>query len=88
MNVLSTKAELFIIRYSISQASQIQDIIYIVVITDAIPTVKNSFDMSLHPYQLHSIAIFSNLRKFFNKKFNNTISFWDYSINNNSLCIY
>ena len=32
MNVLSTKAELFIIRYSISQASWIQDIIYILLL--------------------------------------------------------
>ena len=36
MNVISTKAELFAIRYSINHATQIQDIAYIIVITNTI----------------------------------------------------
>ena len=40
MNILSIKAKLFAIRYSISQATQMQDVEYIVIITDAISGAK------------------------------------------------
>ena len=33
--------------------------------------------MFIYLYQLHIIAIFSNLRKFFDKNTSNLISFWD-----------
>ena len=82
MNVTSTEAKLFAIRYCISQASQTQGIAYIVIITDAILATKRIFDISLYPYQLHSIVIFNNLKKFFNKNSSNTISFWDCSSDN------
>jgi len=42
MNVLSIKAELFVIRYRICHVSQIQDVSHIVIITDAI-----CYDLSL-----------------------------------------
>ena len=67
------EAKLFAIRYSISQASQIQDISYIVIITNTIYTAKHIFDMSIHSYQLYSITISSDLRKFFNKNDSNSI---------------
>jgi len=48
-----------------------------IVITDTIPVARKIFDMSIHPYQLHSIAISSDLRKFFSINLTNLISFWD-----------
>jgi len=54
-----------------------QDIIHIIVITDIIYTAKYIFDIFLHLYQLHTIIIFSNLKKFFDKNTSNLISFWD-----------
>ena len=50
MNILLTKAELFATRYGISQVSQIQDIIYIVIITDAIYIAKYIFNTSIHSH--------------------------------------
>ena len=82
MNILSIKAKLFAIRYSISQATQMQDVEYIVIITDAISGAKWIFDLSVYPYQLYTIIIFSNSRNFFNKSENNSISFWDCSNSN------
>ena len=73
MNIMSTKTELFAIRYSINHATQMQNITCIIIITDA----KYIFDMSIHLYQLHSITIFNDLKGFFNKNSNNLISFWD-----------
>ena len=77
INLISTETKLFVIRCDISQASQIPDITHIVIITNTIPAAKRIFDMFLYPYQLYSIAIFSDLRRFFNKNSSNLISFWD-----------
>jgi len=79
---LSIEAEPFAIRCSISRASKIQGITYIVVIIDAIHVTKHIFDTSIHSYQLHTIAISSNLRKFFNRNDKNLIFFWDCPSNN------
>ena len=73
MNVNSTEAELF--------AMKLQDVSKVVVITDAIPAAKWIFNTSIYPYQLHFITILENLREFFNKNPNNSISFWDYPNN-------
>ena len=73
MNISSTEAELFAIRCGISQAIYIT----IIVVTDAIPAAKRIFNMSCHPFQLHSIAISRDLRIFFNKDPRNSITFWD-----------
>ena len=59
-----------------------QDIIYIVVITNAILVTKYIFNIFLYLYQLHSIIILTDLKKFFNKNSGNMISFWDCSSNN------
>jgi len=77
INIMFTKAKIFAIRCGISQVSQMQDVTCIVIITDTIPAAKRIFDTSLYLYQLHSITISSNLRKFFNKNSSNSISFWD-----------
>ena len=77
MNITSTKVELFAIRCGINQAIQLEDINYIIIIIDAILATRHIFDTSIYPYQLHSITISNNLRFFFNKNFNNMISFWD-----------
>jgi len=50
MNVLSTKAELFAIKCSISQASQMQGITSIVIITDVIHIAKHIFNIFIHSY--------------------------------------
>ena len=77
MNISSTEAELFTIRCGISQAVHINDITNIVVVTDAIPAAQKIFDTSYHPFQLHSITIFQDLRAFFSKNPRNSITFWD-----------
>ena len=82
MNISLTKAKLFVMRYDISQVSQIQDISHIVIITDSIHAAKYIFDIFIHSYQLQSIAISSNLRKFFNKNNSNFILFWNCPSNN------
>ena len=74
-NILFTKAELFAIRYDISQSFQIQDVICIVIITNTILVAKRIFDLTYYPYQLYSIIISKDLRKFFNKNPNNTVTF-------------
>ena len=72
MNVNSIKAKLFAIRCRINQAIQIWNVSQIVIITDAIPAVKQIFDISVHSYQLHFIAILKDLREFFSKNSNDS----------------
>ena len=50
-NVIIMKAKLFAIRYKINQAVQIQDVSYIIIITDAIYTVEKIFDPSVYLHQ-------------------------------------
>ena len=50
MNITSTEAKLFAIRYSTNQSSQIQNVIYIVVVTDTILAAKCIFNTTLHLY--------------------------------------
>ena len=77
MNVTSTEAELFLIRYGINQAVQVPNTEYIIVITDTIPAARYILDLSTYLFQLHSITIFQDLRAFFNKRSINSIMFWD-----------
>ena len=65
--VTSLEAELFAIRCGINQACNKEDVSKIFIITDSIHAAKNIFNSSSHPYQLHSMAILSELRQFFNK---------------------
>jgi len=50
INITSTEAELFAIKYSINQATQIVNINCIVVITDSIHIAQRIFNSSVHPY--------------------------------------
>jgi len=72
VNIISTEAELFIIRYGINQAVQVTDAIYL---------VRYIFDSLSHPYQLQSIIMAQDLRTFFEKNNHNFIKFWNCSSN-------
>ena len=76
INVTSTEAKLFAIKYGINQVIQIPETTHIVIITDAIHPAECIFDFSIHPYQFQSIAIVKNLRLFFLKHLINAIEFW------------
>ena len=75
--VTSTEAELFAIRYGINQACSNDTVSKIIVITDSIHAAKKIFDSESHPFQLHSAAILSELRRFFNSNHDNSIEFWE-----------
>ena len=51
--------------------------LYIIVVTDTIYSVRHIFDSSSHSYQLQSIAIAQDLRSFFENNTYNSIEFWD-----------
>jgi len=59
--VTSTEAELFAIKCSINQASNQDGISKIIVITNSIHVAKKIFDPSSHPFQIHSVAILTEL---------------------------
>jgi len=61
VHITSTKAELFAIRCSINQASNHNGISKIIIITSSIHAAKKIFDFSLHPFQIHSVAILAEL---------------------------
>ena len=50
MNVISTKAELFVIRCSINCVTQMQNIKHIIIITDTIYVAKHIFDTTIYLY--------------------------------------
>ena len=75
VNIISTKAELFVIRYSINQATCLSNVKYIFVIMDSIHAAKKIFDLSSHRYQIYLVVISSKLREFFQKDSNNSIKF-------------
>ena len=75
--VTTTEAELFAIRYSINQACSLNNVSKIIVVTDSIHAAKKIFDSNVHPFQIHSAAILSELQKFFNSNELNSIEFWE-----------
>ena len=77
INVTTTKAELFTIQCGINQAVAIFNINHIVVITDFLHTARRIFNFSVYLYQIHSAAIFQELREFFFKDACNHIKFWN-----------
>jgi len=52
VNITTTSAKLFAIRCGISQAIQIPNISYIIIITDSIHTAQKFFDSTIYPFQL------------------------------------
>ena len=79
VHITSTKAELFAMGCSINQASNHNSISKIIIITDSIHVARKIFDLSLHPFQVHSVAILTKLQWFFLQHQNNSIKFWECS---------
>jgi len=50
MNITSTEAELFSIRCGINLAIQVPNVGQIIIITDAIPVVRCTFDLTNHSF--------------------------------------
>jgi len=73
--ITSIEAELFAIRCSINQTLNKEDISKIIVVTSSIYTAKKIFDPSSHPFQVHVVAILSEIRQFFINNHNNSIEF-------------
>ena len=71
----STEAKLFAIRCGINQASNKENVFKIIVITNAIHAAKKIFNPLSHPFQVHTVAILSDLCHFFTINQNNLIEF-------------
>ena len=50
INITSTEAEFFAIRYGINQAIQLSNIRHIIVVTDFMHAAKEIFDSLIYPY--------------------------------------
>jgi len=48
MNITFSETEIFAIKCNINHATQLQGILYIIVITDIIPATRRIFDMFIH----------------------------------------
>ena len=79
VNVTSTEAKLFAIRYGINQATNHNDVLKIIVVTNLIHTTKKIFNTIFHPYQVHTAFILNKLCTFFSYHQENLIKFWKYS---------
>ena len=77
VNITSTEAEFFAIRCGINQATHLQNISKIIVVTDSIHVAKKIFDPSSNMLQKQAAFILNNLRNFFNHHHENTIEFWE-----------
>jgi len=75
VHITSTEAELFAIRCGINQVTNFDNMSKIIVVTDSIYAAKNFFKPSVHPYQVQSAAILSDLHNFFKYHENNSIEF-------------
>ena len=77
VNIMSTEAELFAIRYSINQLLCFNNILKIIVITNSIHVAHKILNSSVHSYQIQLATILSDLCDFFNSHNNNSIKFWE-----------
>ena len=75
--IMSTKAELFVIRCGINQASNKKNVSKIIITTNFIYMAKKIFNLLLHLFQVHTVAILSDLHQFFTNNQNNLIEFWE-----------
>lgn len=57
MFITSTEAKLFVIRCSINQACNKENISKIIIITNSIYAAKKIFNTTSHSYQIHTAAI-------------------------------
>jgi len=79
VHITSTEAELFAIRCDINQAMNFNNISKIIIVTNSIHVARKIFNPLVHPYQVQSAAILSDLCNFFNHHENNSIEFWECS---------
>ena len=77
VNVTSTEAKLFAIRYSINQATHLLNTNHIFAIMDSIHAAKRIFDSLSYLYQIYSAVIYGKPKEFFHKDNNNFIEFLD-----------
>lgn len=77
VNITTTEAKLFVIRYRINQAISIPNTNHIIVIIDSLHATMKIFDSLLHLFQIHYATVSHELRDFFKKDSNNYINFWD-----------
>jgi len=77
VNIMSTKAELFTIRYSVNQATNSAGISKIIVVIDSIHVARKIFDMSSYLFQIYMAAILRELYLFFSYSQDNLIGFWE-----------
>jgi len=75
--ITSTEAELFTIRCDVNQACNKENVSKIIIITDSIYAVRKTFDSKSHLYQIHTIAILSELCHLFAISQKNSIEFWE-----------
>ena len=78
VNIITTEAKLFAIRYGINQAIQILNTSHIIFITNFIHLAQHIFDFSIYLYQQQSIVISKHFKAFFNKNSSDLIKFWDW----------
>jgi len=83
VNIMSTEAELFVIRCGINQATNSNDVSKIIIFTDFIYTAKKIFDLTFHPFQSHTASILNELQSFFSHHQENVIEFWECSSHSN-----
>ena len=79
VNITSSEAEFFAIRYSINQVAHVQNISKIIVIMDSIHCAKKIFNPSTYSLQKQAMFILNNIRTFFSHHHDNTIEFWECS---------
>jgi len=77
LNVMSTEAKFFVIRCGINQATNINDISKVIVVTDSIHAVEKIFDLSSHLFQKYLASILKDLQTFFSCHPENHIEFWE-----------
>jgi len=70
--ITSSEVELFAIRCGINQASNLSDILKIIVVTDSIHVAKRIFDPSTYLFQVHAAIILKELQLFFSYHQNNS----------------
>ena len=75
VNIITTEAKLFAIRYGINQAIQILNTSHIIFITNFIHLAQHIFDFSIYLYQQQSIVISKHFKAFFNKNSSDLIKF-------------
>jgi len=77
LNIMSTETELFAIRCGINQATNLNNISKIIIVTDLIHTARKIFDLLFHLFQKHSAIILNKLQVFFSRHQVNSIEFWE-----------